>query len=302
MKFTNDHHLPKSLVRAVTTDDYKSTGYISVTALIGETRIRMHKKRHPDDIAVDISERMWLLLGTGVHAMIERASREAGEALPEIRLELESNGWVISGQPDLWEDGILEDYKVTSMFACLDGTIKPEWEAQLNIYKLMYDAAGFGTNKLQLICILRDWNRHQKGRLPINIKVFDVPKWDKEYTKKYIESRIELHRLCEGMSDVDLPACDRWTEPEVFAVMIHGKTRAVSLEESPDEALALINTLSAQDKYAKTKFYVSHRPAKHTRCGYCECRGICNLYKPEQENETLSIEDLRRICEEPEPE
>ncbi len=260
MIYTNDYELPLSLVRAVTTDDYHSTGDISVTSLIGEPRIRLLKKRHPNEIIVDISERMWLLLGTSVHAVIERASRQAGEALPEVRLEIESNGWIVSGQPDLWEDGVLEDYKVTSVFAVREG-IKPEWEAQVNIYRMMYETAGFATNRLQLICILRDWNRFQSDKQPINIKVFDVPMWSDEYTRTYIQSRVALHQECERLPDEELPVCNRWTEPETFAVKIEGKSRAVSLEETPDAALGLIETLLQQDKFAKSKFYVEHRPA-----------------------------------------
>lgn len=303
MNFTNEHNLPKSLVRAVMTDDYRSTGDISVTALIGEPRIRQLRKRHPDKLTVDISERMWLLLGTAVHAIIEKASREAGEALPEVRLEIDSLGWRVSGQPDLWEDGVLEDYKVTSMFACIDGKVKPEWEAQLNIYKLMYEAAGFPTSKLQIICILRDWNKYQGARLPINIKVLEVPQWSEDFTKTYIESRVAYHQECDKLPEEDLPICDRWTDPEVFAVMSESKSRAFSLEPTPEDAIALIDVLHSQPKYEKTKFYIEHRPARHKRCDYCECRSICGAYEPPKAKSTMSVEDLRRICfEEPEPE
>lgn len=301
MKYTNDHNLPKSLVRAVSTDDYRSTGDISVTSLIGEPRIRLLRKRHSDVIQSDISERMWLLLGTSVHAIIERASREAGEALPEIRLELESQGWTISGQPDLWEDGLLEDYKVTSMYACMDGP-KPDWIAQLNIYRLMYERAGFPTSKMQVVAILRDWNRFQGAKCPINIKVLDIPIWSEDTVNAYIDSRVKLHQDCEILPDEELPTCDRWTVPETFAVMIDGKSRAVSLEETPDNAIALIDVLSKQDKFAKTKFYIEHRHAQHKRCEMCDCRLICNMYKPMRDNETYTVEEMRELCEKPESE
>ena len=80
-------------------DPYKQVGDISITALISAPRKRQLELRHQYEITEDASERVYMLLGSAVHAILERADTK--DSLPEERLTAEVLGWTISGQPDL---------------------------------------------------------------------------------------------------------------------------------------------------------------------------------------------------------
>jgi len=99
MKLTNKYNLPRPLVSAIENDPYKKVGDISITSLIAAPRQHQLLMRHDTAITIDASERIYMLLGSAVHAILERADTK--DALPEERLTAKVLGWTVSGQPDL---------------------------------------------------------------------------------------------------------------------------------------------------------------------------------------------------------
>jgi hypothetical protein len=69
--FTNKHNLPESFVRAVKVDRHITRGDISVTTLIDAPQIRQLKRKY--DVVEDVSDRVWALMGTAVHHVLELA-------------------------------------------------------------------------------------------------------------------------------------------------------------------------------------------------------------------------------------
>jgi len=63
MRILNKYNLPEPLVKAVTWDNKPRKGF-SVTDLIQPPRITQLTRRHFDEIEVDASERIWVLLGS----------------------------------------------------------------------------------------------------------------------------------------------------------------------------------------------------------------------------------------------
>ena len=168
--------------------------------MIGPPKIRLLEKRHKDEITEDVSDRIFALVGTNTHSIVERIKHP--DAIQEERLYIKVMGWNISGQADLYEDGIISDLKVTSVYAVLHG-LKPEWIAQANLYKIMFESAGFPVTGLQVIAILRDWSKfgHQKSHdYPRKqVKVLPVPMWSDEKAKTYIYGRVRAHKTAELM-------------------------------------------------------------------------------------------------------
>ena len=115
MQITNNAGLPQALVDAVTNDPYQQSGHISVTGLIQPPRIRQLTMRH--DITVDASDRIWMLLGSNVHEIIERTNNK--DALQEERLSMVVEGWRLTGATDLYDNGIITDFKTTSVWSVL---------------------------------------------------------------------------------------------------------------------------------------------------------------------------------------
>ena len=88
-KITNMHNLPAAIVAAVANDPYVGGGDISTTKLIDSPQIRVLGGKHKEDLSVDVSERVWALLGQAVHTILERAGlKEQGMVVEERLYEI----------------------------------------------------------------------------------------------------------------------------------------------------------------------------------------------------------------------
>ncbi|MDY0388504.1 MAG: hypothetical protein RBT65_15545, partial [Methanolobus sp.] len=71
MKYTNKNSVPDMIVRAVRDGQwYSGLGeerFASVTELLNPVKIILLTKRHRDDISVDVTESLYMLLGSAVH-------------------------------------------------------------------------------------------------------------------------------------------------------------------------------------------------------------------------------------------
>lgn len=72
---TNRYNLPETLYNAIKADHHYSAGDISVSQLIDAPQIRILKKLHRDELTEDVSDKIAAILGTGVHAVLERANQ-----------------------------------------------------------------------------------------------------------------------------------------------------------------------------------------------------------------------------------
>lgn len=280
MKYTNEMNLPEALVSAIVNDTYsKGSADISVTQLIGPPKIRLLKKRHSDEITEDVTDHIWRLLGTNTHEIVERIKHP--DALQEERLSVTVKGWKISGQADLYEDGVVTDFKVTSAWSCLNG-VKPEWICQLNVYAELFRSAGFTVSKLQIIAFLRDWSKFKTGKdyPKKQVAVLDVPLWGEFQAKTYIRDRVLMHQTAEPLADDDIPECtpeERWDKPTTYAIVKEKNKRAWRVVDSMEEA----EKLKAQIKEGSGDTYrIDMRPGEHVRCAnYCSCNEFCHFYK-----------------------
>jgi hypothetical protein len=277
MRLTNRLSLPQSIVNAVSRDNYsRGDAHISVTGLISPPRKRVLEIQHGDHLTEDVSDRIWALFGQVTHGILERHD---DEAKTEERLYIERAGWRISGQFDrlVLETGVLGDYKITSTYSVKDGA-KGEWIAQANIYALMLREHGYTVNSLQVVVILRDWQRskaqHDSGYPQAPVLVIDVPMWPADQTEAYIIERLRAHGLAQHV----LPLCtpeERWERPAKFALMKEGNKRATSLHDTREEAEAAM-VVAMSDARKGVVFKVDERPAEQVRCeSYCPCRPVC---------------------------
>ena len=75
MKYTNKHNIPDEVIRALKNDNYsKGDADISATGLLQPPQIRILNNEHEDEITTDVSDRIWILLGTSVHNILEKAN------------------------------------------------------------------------------------------------------------------------------------------------------------------------------------------------------------------------------------
>ena len=268
---TNRMNLPDGIVQAVTNDPYtRGNSDISVTQLIAPPYQR--KLRETVEQVEDVSDRIWSLIGQSVHTILERAF--AGKGRVEERLYTEINGWKVSGQFDVIEDGVLMDYKVTSVWSVL-GDTKIEWENQLNLLRVLAIRNGIEVNKLRIIAILRDWSKG-KAKSPdypeVQVVPIDIPVWPIEKAEAYMAERVALHQMATP------PPCtdeERWKTVDTYAVMKDGRKSAVKLHHAPAEAREHAHELGKGHT-------VVRRPGQYRRCAdYCSVSHGCPQYAEE---------------------
>lgn len=290
MKITNRFNLPATLLNAVADDEYdKGDSVLSVTQLISSPRIVLLQELNVDNLVADVVDRVPALLGTAVHKIIEKGSKDLPNHVVEERLFATINGWKISGAVDLQiehDDGTWEinDYKVTSVYSVMDEKI--EWIQQLNCYAfLSMHAHGRKVTKLRIIAILRDWQRKQAEMKPdypqSQVVAVDIPLWTLEDQANFIHNRVREHQRAKKMVDsgVVLPYCtdqERWLRGETWAVMKEGRKSAVKLYDSEEEARAYADNLGAGHS-------VEHRRGSPVRCAgnYCMVAQWCRQYQEE---------------------
>jgi len=287
MKITNKYGISNSTYKAILKyqSEYDIMGAnISVTGLIAPPRQRLLLKRHDKQIEVDAGTMFHVLDGQADHTVIEKASQEC-EVLEEQKFVHEFCGWKVKGQADYWEPPhTLYDIKRTSVYAVKNNKVKPEWEAQTNIYGYFFRLAGFPVKKIFIEARLRDHLPVQAMRdrnyPQIPYKKVSVPVWNDEKVLAYIEERVKLHQKAEELDDNDLSFCtedERWTRPTKWAVMKKGRKSAIKLYDDDEDARNHIDDASVNDRL---KLELQERPGENIRCarGYCKAAPFCNQW------------------------
>jgi hypothetical protein len=202
-KLTNKLSLPQPIVDAVTNDPYtKANADVSVTELLKPPQIAYLERKHENEIVEDVSDRIWSLLGQVTHGILERAGIKTDVALTEEIMILPVKGefgtWNVKGQVDYFlKDGVLYDYKLTSLYKVKDG-LPQEWEEQQNCYAEMLRAKGQVVNRIVLVAILRDWSAGKVGsgyNYPEQqIVQLESPVWTPAKARLFLEMRVSLHQ------------------------------------------------------------------------------------------------------------
>lgn len=289
MIFTNNYDLPEPLVKVLSYDDYDPTGDISVTGLIGPPQIRQLMLKHGDDITVDVMDRVWLMLGNAVHAYLEMAAKGCYETVSEKRVTHLLHGYEISGKADLLEKGLttLSDYKVTSAYSFLRG-VKPEWEAQLNLYNFLYNLSDYKSiEELKVYAILRDWSKTKSRQgdnyPPRPIMPYSVGMWTKETTNTYLKTRTEIHQAADKGNIILCTDDERWHKDDKYAVKKRGVKRAYRLLNTEAEAIKMMENMG-------TDYEFEFRPGEDTRClDYCDASKYCPQLNPTLKGELTNV-------------
>ena len=280
MKLTNRTGLPAALVKATSVGMRGSPqqGRISVTELIAPPQVRALSQRHWDEITEDVSDRIWAVMGTAVHQVMQHAAHD--NTLSEERLVVEIDGWQLSGIPDLYEDvngGTLSDWKNVSVWTIVhEGDGKPEWEQQVNCYRWLLERHGFPVVHAQIIAFLRDWIIRKAVQEPDYPKeqerVIPVKLWSMEETENYIRGKIVLHQAAADGAIAPCTSEEQWEKPTTYAVMKGLNKRASRVLDSETVA----QQWAADNLKPTDKWRIETRPGEQVRCRYyCRVSQFC---------------------------
>jgi hypothetical protein len=286
MHLTNKMRLPEPIVKAISNDSYtKGDADISVTELLMPPQIRHLRKQHASELTEDASDRIWSLLGQAVHSIIERSS-DGTDTLSEVTLTTELNGSKIKGTLDhiTISSAEMVDFKVTTVWKLLNNQVPEEWEEQTNIYRwMLMREKGIDIASIAIIAILRDWSKREADRRSDYPQAqcirLEVPLWSPKSTEFFVAERLAAHMTpdYEPCSDEDI-----WAKPSKWAVMKRGRTSAVKLCDSKEDAEVLANSTAGG--------YVEYRAGEAIRCkSYCNVSSFCEQWKNDPRNNSIDF-------------
>lgn len=276
MKLTNRLGLPQPIVDAVKNDGYtRGDADISVTELLDPPMLRALKVKHEEELEEDVSDRIFSLLGQTMHGILERSETTG---IAERRLSINVEGWNVSGGMDRYvsKSGLLQDYKLTTIWKTKGKKIPEEWAKQLNIYAEMLRQNGDAVNKLEIVAIYRDWSKAQAEREADypqqQVEVIDIPLIESDVVMSFITERVRLHQEASKGNYSPCTKEERWEKDEKYAVMKGGQKRAVKLFDNQQEAINFVGW---------TKNYtIEHRSGTSVRCeNYCAVKNFCKYYQ-----------------------
>ena len=272
---TNIHGLPQSIMDAVTNDPYVGGGDISTTKLIDSPRVRVLSAKHHAEITVDVSERVWALLGQAVHTILERAGLRQEGVITEERMYADVDGWLVSGQVDTLHlaSEKLSDFKVTTVWK-RGGS--DSWTRQLNVLRWLAHKNGHTINTLEVIGIFRDFRKSEALRDPsypqAAIQTIHVPLWTLEETEDYVRERVAIHRAASNGIDIQCTDEERWMSPSKFALMKDGGKRAVRVADHAEDLGEVMEGYTITERRGEAK-----------RCAmYCDVSAWCSQWGAEK--------------------
>jgi hypothetical protein len=282
MKITNKYGLPNSIVRSLESNYSYTPKRYSVTSLLSPVRQTLLKRKYHDKLESDAIDMIWMLWGTGIHKVLEQRT-ESGE-LSEQQLEHKfESGYTLSGYADFIDlnQGIVIDYKSTSVYQFNNGSSRDGWLKQLQMYAyLYYKQTGNWLSKGQIWLFMRDWT---KSKLQTN---FDYPEHPimsinfdlgtPDEIEQFILANLDLLIQNENSNDDELPLCtpeERWNSGNTYAVIKKGAKRATKVHNSFKDAWNHIDELG--DGYE-----IQERIGTDRRCvDYCSVNIYCDYYK-----------------------
>jgi hypothetical protein len=276
-KYTNRHNVHPAIADAVIYDPWSRRGDITVSELTKPPLMAFLEQSHDHEIEVDVSDRLFALLGQTTHEVLQRSRVE--NVLQEEPLAIELEGWTITGRPDILAGTTLTDFKVTSVWSFVFGD-KPDWELQLNCYAVLYRHAGFDVDELEVAGILRDWQKRRAQESddypPSPFARLKVPLWPHEIALERMAGRVRQHQQARSGNPRYCSAEERWAKPDQWALMKVGQKRAMRLFDDLDAAVAFGGEKGGQ----AAGLSIEHRPGDQwVRCeGFCDVRSFCPMY------------------------
>lgn len=303
------------MFNALAKDTYVGGGDISVTRLIAPPRIVTLRRHHEDEIEEDASDRIWSLMGSSVHRMLELSASD--DCVVETRLIMPVQGlhledgpltWKVSGQPDVYDKKELSiyDYKVTSVWSLIFGE-HADWEAQVNLQAMLHRHKGDKVERGYIVAVLRDWQnskaRHEKNYPPTAVKKIPIPLWPQEQCVAYTQERLKLHQkaqldyIASGKSSQALPMCseeERWYRGQKFVV-----NRMKTKTQTPNKrADRLCETREEAEEYIaknpKVPTGTSYLPIEERKGVYRRCLEYCDVAMFCEFGRKLKLEEAAR--------
>lgn len=285
MRITNNYNLPDAIVKALQSDYQYKPFQFSVTTILSGIKSFLLAKRHQNEIEMDASEGVNMLLGTAVHNIFEGHENEDEVAEDYIKIKV-NDLYSLSGRFDLYnlKTEEITDYKTCSIWKIKFKDFK-DWKQQLLIYGWMLRKLGLKVKNSKITALIKDWKKtelklaKQKSEYYPETPIINVPfeftEEDYVEIEKWIVNRFNEIQNAEMLVDDDIPICseeERWYSGDKYAVMKGNNKRAIRVFDTEAEAKEFEKN---DDLY-----WIDVRKGRNTKCeDYCNACQFCNYYK-----------------------
>ncbi len=299
MKYTNNKKMPASVVRACTEDTYKrpeNDHTFSVTETLKGDKEIILTRRHWNELERDVSSMGHILLGKGVHSVIEgyKQDNDIVEQTFEITVLVDGEWYTLRGTVDLVEGVTIFDHKTTGVASYQinkEQGMASSWYEQTVRYFWLLRRNGIVVKGARILVILTDWKK-SKLRTEANYPDSNIQTIEYDFKDQMVSDLDEdIHRklfsLHENMklSDDEIVECspkERWQKETTYAVKKNGRKTAMRV---------LPTFLEAEVWRANNKGdFIEVRKGIDIKCAeWCECNGFCKYHL---ENLKLEAEDV----------
>ena len=317
MKYTNKHDVPLGLAVWLVADNYDYSSeekYISATTLLKPLKqIILSRRVDESTSSTDVSELIARSMGTGLHDSIEKAWRFnyktslkalgysdsliekikinptddelEPDTIPvylEQRAVKELNGWKVGGKFDLVIDGMLNDYKSTSVYSYINSSKDMDYCQQGSIYRWL-NPNKIKSDFIRINFIFTDWSSvsaEREANYPKNkIAYKDITLMTEPETEKFISNKLKQLNSYMDAPEEAIPLCtdeELWRAPTKFKYY-SDKTKTNGRSQKNFDNQAEANKYWLVDK--KGKGIVIAFPGLPKRCLYCQAASICKQKK-----------------------
>jgi len=287
MNYTNKFNFPDYVVEWLKLDEYDyEEGTFSATTLLQPPRVYALKKKHYDELEMDVSDLIASRYGNAIHDSIEKAG--LANCLQERRLRAIVDEKIITGKFDIMKkrgDGKyqLVDVKSTSVWTYIFNSKEEDYIKQLSIYRFLGHMNGLNVVKeAEVFMIFTDWSpskaRKDSEYPQSRIQIVHLALWDIEKTRKFIAERVRLLDEASEMEESDMPECtekELWAQKSLYDLKRNGRVVA-TYKKKPAKMLE------------GSSLELAERKGEVKRCSYCNARPFCSQYK--------KLKEEGRVC------
>jgi hypothetical protein len=329
MRVTNNLDIGLAIAVWLLHDEYDYVtdveNYISVTTLMKPLRQIVLPHRIPTEQRTsDVSEFIARKFGHAIHDSVEKAwvkghersmrllgypqdiidrvainptdeqVRASNEIIPvylEQREIREHNGFSIGGKFDMVADGIVQDFKSTSVWGWIKDDKNANYQLQMSLYRWL--DAGRSLRRIQedfgrINFVFTDWSKAQMRTTPNyppkRVEHKDIPLMSLAETEQWVENKLALIKRHWNTPEDQLPHC---TDEELWR-------SAPQFKYFSDPAKASLENRSTKnfDDMASARAFMAEKggkgailtvPGEVKACGYCPAFDGCtqkDIYFP----------------------
>lgn len=313
MQITNKADIPLGLAVWLVADNYDYVNdpkYISATTLLKPVKqIILSQRVDQSKVSNDLEDYIARSMGTSLHSAIEAVWKDNPQKAlktlgysdsfcervkinPEeprkedINIFLEQravkkiNGWSVGGKYDLVVNGLLNDYKSTSVYTYINNDKDKDYQLQGSIYRWL-NPDKITEDWIQINFIFTDWSSVQASRdskYPQHrIAYKQIPLLSIQDTENFIAKKLSVIDKYLNSPESEIPPCqdeDLWRSETKYKYFSNPEsTRATKNFDSQAEA----NRYWMVEK--KGKGIVKVFPGSPRRCMYCGAASICQQRK-----------------------